>query len=497
MTDVHHCAALLGENRLLGLVKQFKPMKGDFKDADEIAYQTAIVQSFHAAEQILAWHGLRKQVAVEKHYLAAQLLGVPYWCLWYFARKEMSIIDTLETEQRIPREDAERAVLGCTTQQIIQALAKRWQLPDIIQDALDQSKLPSAKFLAQVAAWGYREKEPQIPNKDEQGNIVKSHAFIVALAYWLATEAGIDWYSRQTRRVLAVVAAYLEVSLHEARVVAQQAAVNVSRRFQFPGVVMPGERLLWPPQPNLRRKLSLQKLSEAVDGMSKGKSLQQVIDQAQDGEEITAVIKAGVSVQQNKPTPVLADITQGPKRLVGFASVEKEKIFKAHINTLRHHPDAFSGDHETMRKSIDIIYECMQVQRVLFLLFNPKQKYLQGYYARGCDQFPSMLKVKVGLAPANFFTQLLRNPQGVWVHPERKADIAALVPGVFKQVTQADEFVCISLFNHKGPLAVFYVDNGTDGIGLSETEFKIIKAIANATTKFMIQQGKRAKNGLK
>ena len=114
LTDINHCVSLLGEDRLLALVRQFRAMKGDIADANEIAYQSAIVQSFHAAEQVLAWNLVRRQGAVEKNYLAAQLMGVPSWCLWYSAHQEMQIIDSLEKQERIPREQAERAVLGCT-----------------------------------------------------------------------------------------------------------------------------------------------------------------------------------------------------------------------------------------------------------------------------------------------------------------------------------------------------------------------------------------------
>ncbi|MCG8670595.1 MAG: HDOD domain-containing protein [Pseudomonadales bacterium] len=494
MTDVHHCVSLLGETRVLGLIKQFKAMNGDVNDANEVAYQGAIVQSFHAAAQVEAWHKVRRQSAVDKHVLAAKMAGVPTWCLWYFANKEMSIIDKLQKEERIEKSDAERAVLGCTSQEIVKALAKRWHFPEVILNALNGERLPSAKFLAKVAHEGYHLKEPRIPNKDERGEIVKTSSFIVALAHWLARESDLDWYSRQTRRVLAVLAAYLEIDLHQARLVAQKAALKVSRQFNFPAVEMPGARLLLPPQPAFRRRLSPAKLSNAVEQLSQGKPLHQP-EHGQD--EPTNIYVAEESTQRQpttKPEPVAQPLPVA-KRTPGFASVEKEKIYKQYVKTLLNDPKAFSDEHEVLRKTMEVLKDCTAVERVVLFVFEPAKKSLRGYAAMGCEDRPEFRKANVSLSPPNFFTQLMRKPQGVWVHPEKKADIAALVPGVFKQLSQADEFFSVSVFNHKQPAAMLYVDNGADDRkSLSEAEFKITKTIANATSKFLIQMGKRALN---
>lgn len=505
LTDVHHCVSLLGEARVLGLIKQFKPMKGDQSDADEVAYQAAIVKSFHAAEQLKAWHHHRKQAAPEKNYLAAQLMGVPEWCLWYFAHKEMRIIDTLEKQERIPREQAEQAVLGCTTQEIVRALAKRWNFPDVILDSLDSDHLPSARFLGKVAHQAYHEKEPKIPNKDERGQIVKTPSFLVALAHWLAHETSIDWYSRQTRRVLAVLAAYLEIELHSARIIAQQAAVTVSRKFSFPGIVMPGARLLLPPQPAIRRHIKLQQLTDIVASMAEGKPLQDCLESVAAGtldlpmqDEETRIQLAGDITRVFKK-PDEAPPKQAPKPaparkpLAGFVSEEKHQAFRDYLQMLLNQPDSFTSEQDALRTSLDMLFDVTHLKRIALFLFDPTKKVLNGYYALGCQDYPEFSKAVIKLNPPNFFTQLLKRPQGVWVNPERKSDIAALVPGIFKQMVQVDEFFAVSIANNRRPVGVLYADHGVGNhAGLSESEFKITKSIANGTSKFLIQLGKSA-----
>ena len=500
LTDVHHCVSLLGEQRVLALARQFKAMKGDQADTNEIAYQTAIVKSFHAAEQIRAWHQVRKQAAMEKNYLAAQLMGVPTWCLWYFANKEMRMIDTLAREERIPNDQAERAVLGCTAQEIVKALAKRWHFPDVILAALDDRFFPAPAVLARIIRDGYHQKEPKIPNKDDQGNIVKTPAFIVALANWLAAEAAIDWYSRQTRRVVAILAAYLEVDFHSARLLAQQAALNVSRKFSFPAIEMPASRLLLPPQPYIRRRISPAKLDKMVDLMAQGKTIDEEFQQRQEpgklpmqDEETRIQMPGEITKVMRKATDKPSITSKQAQNFAGFVSEEKQRQYRAYMSLLQNNPQSFSSEHEAIRKTLDVLHEVTHIKRFALFAHHPLKKSLKSYYAVGCEQYPELKKAVIKTEPANFFTQLIRKPQGVWVHPERKADIAALVPGVVKQLIQVDEFIAISIFNHRGPIAVLYADYGPDHQGgFSETEFKIVRSVANATSKHLIQRGKRA-----
>lgn len=493
LTDINHCVSLLGQDRILALVCQFQPMKGDVTDGNEIAYQSAIVQSFHAAEQLLAWHQVRPQAAVDKNYLAAQLMGVPSWCLWYHARREMKIIDLLVKQQRIPRAEAERAVLGCTTQEIVRALAERWNFPDIIINALDTEHLPSAHFLAGVAHQGYSKKEPRIPNKDERGQIVKTPSFIVALAHWLANEAGIDWYSRQTRRVLAILAAYLEVDLHSARLVAQRAALKLSRQFEFPAVQMPAARLLLPPQPHLRRYVSATRLGNVVDALARGESVPEMLfTEANETPAVFGGLVQGAAKQSQSVPNAEEQVAEG---IMGFVSKEKYREFKQHLALLSNQRVPFAAEQDVLRLSLDVLFAATRLRRVALFLFDPARDVLNGYYALGCEDYPEITEAVIKLSPPNIFTQLIQKAQGFWVHPERKAEVTASISGVFKPLDQADEFLAMSVFNHCRPVAVLYADRVTQQQdGLSEIDFKITQALTDAIGKYLARMGKATGN---
>ncbi|MBV1922040.1 MAG: HDOD domain-containing protein, partial [Pseudomonadales bacterium] len=273
LTNVHHCVSLLGLDRVKLLVKQFKAIKGDPNSKRDMTYLRAIMQSLHAAEQAKAWNALRHQASPEHVYLSTLMAGVPMWCLWRFAHKEMAIINTLQKRERIPSEEAEFAVLGCTREQIVLALAKRWCFPSNIIDAMDSNKLPSHRYLAHAVKEGLTAVKPSLPNKDETGRIANSPSFPVALANWLVQEASIDWYSRQTYRCLAIIGAYLGVQQDEAWRVVRGAALQTSQQFPIPGVLTPAVSLIFPPMPAQRRRIRADKLAEVVGKMKEGASV--------------------------------------------------------------------------------------------------------------------------------------------------------------------------------------------------------------------------------
>lgn len=519
LTNVHHCVSLLGLDRVTLLVKHFKAIKGDPSSKREMAYLRAIMQSLHAAEQARAWNSVRHQAAPEHVYLSTLMAGVPMWCLWRFAHKEMAIINTLQKRERIPAVDAEKAVLGCSREQIVLALAKRWHFPDNITDALDGDKLPSHRYLARAVKVGLTEKKPVLPNKDETGRIANSPSFPVALANWLAQEASIDWYSRQAYRCVAIIGGYLGVEQDEAWAVIRGAALKTSQRFPIPGVLTPAVSLIFPPGPAQRRRIRMDRLSEVVGQMKEGVSVTAVtrtptrtkqkqplemdvtqlkVSPPNESKQIDASIADAPQRQVAKPEPMLSapPVPSSTSKAPGFKNEMKRRVFESYVKRLINEIGYFSAEHEVIRCTADVLFDVTELQRVVIGLVDRKSGTLQGYYAVGCEDTPQLGKFRVGLRPPNFFTQLLRKPQAVWVNPERDSGVTGLVPGEFKQVAQSDDYIVMSIFNGKGAFGILYADKAASGRqDIHETELKVCRTIANASSKHLILMAKRAGKG--
>ncbi len=519
LTDIHHCLALLGEPRALKLISQFRAVGGDPGNQAETAYLSSIQQSLFAGELVRCWHTHRPQAAPEQTYLATLLAGVPNWCLWRFAHKEMCIIDGLQKKELIPQQDAERSVMGCSTAEIVLALAERWYFPEIITDALDQRALPSLRFFARAARRGRLEKEPSMPRID-QGRLVNTPALPLVLANALAHEVMVDWYSPQTRRTLAIVAAYLGIDIHLSRQIAQKAALQLAKRKLAPGVMEPAARLIYPPQPPRRRRIKAKDLQAVVDQLQQGVAFSEALKLPEQAERTqTRRIPVSPKPASSKPRPVMpmravspreellpledsppqhqdSQVTAGREKNyheAGFVSEERQRLFAQYFQRLNKQIGYYHSDFEVLRDAVDALYHCTRMKRVVGARIDARNGVIKSYFSRGTDDSPGLQDLYLSLQPPNFFTDVCKKPQCHWVSPSQYQQLAQRLPGVFRQAVQVEDFVLGSLFNHEGPFALLYADKGIEAPEpFSSAEFQIVRAVANGCTKHMVAMSRRA-----
>ena len=341
----------------------------------------------------------------------------------------------------------------------------------------------------------------------------------MALANWLVQEASIDWYSRQTYRCLAIIGAYLGVQQDEVWRVIREAALKTSQQFPIPGVLTPAVSLIFPPMPAQRRRIRADKLSEVVGKMKEGASVTAVTRTAgrsgakPDVEVKQEELKGERQGPRSTPQQVDASIADAPSRAVpasgpimsappvpsmakspGFKNEMKRRVFESYVKRLVNEVGYFSAEHEVIRCTADVLFDVTELQRIVIGLVDRKTSTLQGYYAVGCEDSPKLGKFAVGLQPPNFFTQILRKPQAVWMNSDRSNEITGLVPGEFKQLTQSDDYIVMSVFNGKGAFGVLYADKAASGNqSISEMELKVCRSIANASSKHLILMSKKGK----
>ena len=512
LANPHHCASMLGLDKLNILMRQFKATKGDPGDPRDYHYFQAIGTSLHAAEQAASWAPFRNQANADTMFLGALLYGVPNWCLWRFAHREMNIINLLFRREQIPLQEAEQAVLGCTREAIALALAKRWSIPDSIRDALSSAKLPSPRFLLRCARRHQQDPNATMPNRMADGTLVNSAALPLALSNHLAQEAARNWYAPQTRRLLDIIAAYLDQPVEQIEALAKQVAVETSRRWHLPGTLAPATNLIWPAHGRRPRQIKPAQLPAAVAKLYASGKPKPVGEAASGQSQITPPAPAQPARQQPKPIGIHSEhlpedldrhaIHHAPSPMAsaapapthpGFISAEKKQEFEGLMRKLLHEPDYFPTEFECVRSVVDILADTTALERVLVLLYNRSQHSLETYYSRGCENNPQLGKYSVRMQHSNLFSQLLKQPAATWISPDRPSKVSGLVPGTFKQVAQSDHFFLMSLFNHKGAYGLFYGDKGTSNrIGMSEAEYKVFKVACNTCSKHLVTRGKRA-----
>lgn len=508
LANPHHCVSMLGLDKLSILMRQFKATKGEASEPRDAYYFQAIRTSLHAAEQAASWASFRNQASPDAMYVGALMFGVPNWCLWRRAHREMTVIDRLFKREQIPLREAEQAVLGCTREAIAKALAEHWHMPSSIQDALSSEQLPTPRFLLRCAREHQRQPNYRMPNRTPDGMLVNSNALPLALSNYLAQETAKGWYSHQTQRCLMIIAAYLEKPLDTIESLSKQVAVAASERWALPGTMAPAANLIWPVTPRQPRRLKPAQLKAAVAKLlrttgSKGETdTKQPPGHPLPGSPQKQPKPIGIHSEHlpddldrksilNAPRPPVSRPTPIPHP--GFISYEKKHEFEELMQKLLKEPDYFSTEYESIHCVVDCLADTTHLQRVLVTLYNRANNTVETYYTRGCEDFPLLQKCSVRLQPSNLFSQLLKQPAATWISPDKPSPVAGLIPGSFKQAAQSDHFFLMSVFNHHGAYGLFYADKGTnDRMGMSESEYKVFKVACNTCSKHLVSKGKRA-----
>lgn len=505
LSNPNHCVSMLGLDKMRILLRQFKAAKGDPNHAKDYRYFQAINTSLHAAEQAASWAQIRKQSTPDSLFLASLLYGVPTWCLWRFAHREMSIIYTLFQREQIPLIEAEQAVLGCSREDIALGLAERWHFPELIINALNSQQLPKPGFLLRSASAALRDPNYRIANRTPDGTLVNTPALAITLSNNLAQQTQRDWYSHQTLRLLKVIAAYLDLALEETESHCKNTAIQAAQKWYLAGTQSPANGLIWPVRPRQRRRIrNQQQLQQAVAKLrSNNKATPKVTTVSSDpAPKATKPELKNIGIHSenlpegldrnsilNAPKPQAPDkpLTQ----YAGFESYEKRQEFERLLQELNQQPDPFSSELKAIQFGVNALYRCSNLQRVVVAKLEKDENRVKAFYAQGCDDIPALKHFAVKLQPTNLFTQLLSKPAAVWMSPVRKTSVAGLVPGNFKLANQTDEYFLMSLFDYGGAYGVLYADRGLDSpVGLSDAEYKIFKKTCTSCSKYLITRSK-------
>ena len=261
ITNIEHCVSIMGMDNIHRLARKIPILDPSADYGETQYYLNAIIRSLHAATQARSWAALRSFHAPDEIFLASLFYGVPIWHLWQFATSEMLTIHHLIQNELIPANQAETSVLGCTINTLCLALAVEWGLPKIVQDAFNPKLHPDNRFLMSTARQVSSDSFPELPAYDPKGVPTNSPAVQVILANWLCRETDIDWSSRQTNRSMKVISAYLRMPLCDTRKLIIQNALMVSRAYPIPGVMTPGAKLIFPPNPPKHRRVKLTEVS--------------------------------------------------------------------------------------------------------------------------------------------------------------------------------------------------------------------------------------------
>lgn len=233
ITTVPQALMILGVQQVNELPQRLPGIKKTLKDAARIRLLKTFARAYHAARQATRWAIQRRDMTPEEVFAATQLHFLGEMFVAMYAPALLDQVDKMHNEKNIASDEAQFIVLGFTLDQLTAKLARQWQLPDLLLEALHPE---NAKF---------------------------PRAYGIMLAVQLARGAAVDWYAEKTCKIQEHAAEWLETDLAELITGTHVLAVDVAHESMIYGVPPAGLGLAYiPPKPEEKADTQEQESSD-------------------------------------------------------------------------------------------------------------------------------------------------------------------------------------------------------------------------------------------
>lgn len=216
ISTVRHALMMLG----LDHVQQIPQELPDLEEQSEEVQQRLrhhFNRSFHAAWQARAWALLARDSVADELYVAAMLHNLGEILMDLHQPQEMDRVHEMMREKKMKAEEAEYVVFGFSLDQLTLELAKHWQLPTILIDALQSENAQSNRVLN------------------------------VMLAARLAEQVESGWYNLATTEIIEQLADSMMADIASAATMVHKTAVEAARASSQFMVPHPAATLIYPP----------------------------------------------------------------------------------------------------------------------------------------------------------------------------------------------------------------------------------------------------------
>lgn len=205
VTTAENAAMMIGLHNLKELPKKLPRIQLPANDSMQQGFLQIVSRAYHAGYQSYEFAARRADMTPKEVFIAAFMHDIGKMALWLNGGDEMRQIQKLVYEEYMPLDEAQYVVLGFSTDELSLALARRWNLPELVQDALQAEKATNKRVLG------------------------------VMLAVQLARYAEHSWYSQQACECIENIAEYLEMSYESAVSFVHKNAINAARETEHLG----------------------------------------------------------------------------------------------------------------------------------------------------------------------------------------------------------------------------------------------------------------------
>jgi HD-like signal output (HDOD) protein len=179
VTSVNQALMMMGTEQLSRFPENLPSLDETLSEESQQRLLLVFARAYHAGRQALDWAIQRRDMTPDEVFAAAELHFLAEMLFAMVAPEKLQEIDELRRDKHIASGEAEYLVLGFTFNQFTRALARKWQLPSLVIEALHDS------------------------------NAQYPRAYGIMLAVQTAHSAFIDWHSEKTLELYEQVAEWL------------------------------------------------------------------------------------------------------------------------------------------------------------------------------------------------------------------------------------------------------------------------------------------------
>ncbi len=439
----------LGIGHIQNLCAKLPVLKMNHASVPHKQYFQSVDNSFHASVQAASFCRFPGASLINDTRTAALFYGIGYWALWRYAPFQMSDTKIGIHEQNKDVVLAQNDALGCTIQQISEALVKEWKLSDLGVLALKHSTSPDAEMLEKLHNYSQTTDDFGEDETREIKQLLNSNYYPVKLANWLAQTVPDGWNKPKTQRLIAIIGDFLSLPEDKAGTLIHQNTVQSSREFYIEGTMSAAALMLLLPS---NQVLSYRMETKKAEGQRKL-------------EEKSAVAK--------KP------IRQAPKAKLVEDMFKDKEAFQNLATKLMKQPELYTKDREIYADLVRGLKSGLGLDRVSIFQVDDTLRLspiLQSGFAEG----DPMRRFTLSLEIPSLFKKISQKSLAVHMAEHNRKKIRSELPERFKHCANQNSFLLMSLFKAGRPVAYIYADHGEAETQVSPFFFKYFKYICGA-----------------
>jgi hypothetical protein len=460
-----HAMSMLGVDALKGLLQKVPHLEEKYAYRDYYrAIDSSLLHAFFAQLFAKTKHYAKHQEV----FWAALFADAPIWYLWCFATPLMK--EWSKTPKHLQAEK-ELELFGSPIIEIQKTMLEHIGAPELALRSLEETHVPSKREWLKLdrAGQALRQKNAILAAQCLETPQLKVHIqspeLFICMSHFCLSYLDAPIY-RHRSRATSVALPILKGSKQRISEIFTQGLITYSKKFSFPYSLPAACRYIL-----LLDILSSENQAPAEFETSRSKARKQ-------SSSAQAPKTAGASKAQITPAKTefryIEDFKPGP---------EYTKLIKRMKNEL----SSFDSAHELMQEAVTAIGTGLKLQRALIALVSKDKSRLKAYYTEGMNDQDPLKGFDTKIISGTIFKVLCERQAGLWVKSDTKQSIANLIPMNFKQLTQTEEGIFVSIFVNERPVAIFYADQGEDSKSIVEEQFRYVKLMVKTLEAALLQ----------